>query len=72
MKITNNSKANQGVWTKDGLVHLDPGQTRDLDLAEGYLERIKALPFLTVEGDPLDHDKDGKKGGSVPAKAKAE
>jgi hypothetical protein len=68
MKVTNNSKAIQGVWAKGGLVMIDPGQTRDVDIAADYLARARALPFLKVESaDPLDHDGDGEKGGVADA-----
>lgn len=66
MKITNTSKANQGVWAADGaLVQIEPGQTREVDVADDYFDRVKALAFLKVDGGPLDHDKDGEKGGAV-------
>lgn len=68
MKITNTSKANQGVWAADGtLVQIEPGQTREVEVAEDYAERVKELPFLKVDGGPLDHDKDGEKGGAAEA-----
>lgn len=63
--ITNTSTANQGVWTTDGLRTIEPGQSRELTIAEDYVERVRSLPFLTIENDPLDHDGDGKPGGSV-------
>lgn len=66
MKITNTSKANQGVWASDGtLVTIEPGQTREVAVAEDYVERVKRLPFLKVDGGPLDHDANGGAGGSV-------
>lgn len=67
MKITNTSRALQGIWTDAGLAFLEAGETRDIDVAESYVERVHALPFLTVtEADPLDHDGNGEKGGSLP------
>jgi hypothetical protein len=48
--VTNTSKANQGVWTDDGLVHLAPGETRLLVIAEDYVERARGLPFLSIAG----------------------
>ena len=72
-KITNNSKAPQGLHTKSGVVFIHPGKSRDLDLSEEGLKFAKRLPFLTVDEidapeaiDPLDHDGDGEKGGSDP------
>lgn len=68
MKIKNLSKANQGVWAADGtLVQIEPGQTRDVDVAEDYRARVKALPFLKISGGALDHDDDGEKGGMADA-----
>lgn len=69
-KITNNSKANQGIWTDDGLQTVEPGGTRTLTIADDYVARAKSLPFLKVVGvgsDALDHDGDGKAGGVVDA-----
>lgn len=48
LKVTNNSKANQGIWTTEGLLFVAPGQSEDLDIADDYLERAKSLPFLTI------------------------
>lgn len=65
-KIKNTSRAPQGVHCVDGLKFIEPGATRTLVVADGYVERVKALPFLEAEWvDALDHDADGKKGGSV-------
>jgi len=61
--VTNLSGAVQGIWSDDGLAFIDPGQSRLIDIADSYVERAKALPFLKV--DPLDHDGDGKPGGSL-------
>lgn len=62
--ITNNSKAEQGVWSVGGLVTIAPGATRPVEVREDYLERVMALPFLSVvAASPLDHDRDGKPGG---------
>lgn len=44
--ITNTSRANQGVWTEDGLVHLAAGETKELVIKADYVERAKSLPFL--------------------------
>jgi hypothetical protein len=65
-RITNTSRANQGVWTEDGLVHIEPGESRTVTLAKDYVERARKLPFFTFN-DPLDHDFDGKEGGSLRA-----
>lgn len=64
--VTNNSKAEQGIWTDDGLAFVGPGETKKIAIREDYLDRAKSLPFLTVkDGGPLDHDDDGEPGGSV-------
>lgn len=53
--ITNTSKAEQGVYTTDGLKFIAPGQTRTLTIADDYVERAKSLPFLTIgETHPTD------------------
>lgn len=66
-EITNTSKAEQGVYTTDGLNFIAPSQTRTLTIADDYVERAKSLPFLTIKAsDPLDHDGDEKKGGAHP------
>jgi hypothetical protein len=70
-RITNTSKGLQGVWTADdGLQQIESGETRTLVIADNYVERAHALPFLTiVASDALDHDADGEKGGSAPEPA---
>ena len=50
--ITNTSRAPQGVYSVSGLVFIDPGASRDVDVAEGYVGRLPALRFLTVK--PVD------------------
>jgi len=73
-KVTNTSRANQGVWTVDGLKFVEPGKTLSLTIAPDYVERAKSLPFLKIEptdgasvpaSNPLDHDGDGKAGGAA-------
>lgn len=68
-EITNNSRANQGVWSEDGLVHIEPGKTKTVVIAYDFVESTSRLPFLDIVpvGDPLDHDGDGKKGGVFDA-----
>jgi hypothetical protein len=50
MKITNNSKALQGVRSKGRAVYIQPGETRDVDLEGVDLEKAKRLRFLKIEG----------------------
>lgn len=47
-KVTNNSKAIQGVWTEDGIVHIEPGHSRTLTIKEGHEEATCRLAFLHV------------------------
>jgi hypothetical protein len=49
MKITNTSRAPQGVHTTQGLRFIAPGETRELDVLEGYRARVDALPHLSAE-----------------------
>lgn len=64
--VTNNSKAEQGIWTDKGLAFVGPGETKSIAIREDYIDRAKSLPFLTVkDGGPLDHDGDGEAGGSL-------
>lgn len=65
--ITNNSQAPQGVHTVSGMKFIRPGQTRDLELTEAGLTLAQRLSFLSIDGGPLDHDGDGKPGGSITA-----
>lgn len=68
--VTNNSKALQGVWSDAGLVFVEPGKTVVMVIAAEYVDRARSLPFLDI-GEPagdlaqLDHDGDGKAGGSL-------
>ncbi|MFQ6184380.1 hypothetical protein ACLMJV_20840 [Sinorhizobium meliloti] len=50
MKITNNSKALQGVRSKGRAVYIPPGETREVDLEGVDLEKAKRLRFLKIEG----------------------
>lgn len=68
-KILNLSKALQGVNTVSGVVYLQPGESKELDVNEIELAGLKRLDFIRVDGqhpevDPLDHDGNGKKGGA--------
>lgn len=48
-KITNTSKALQGVHTVDGLRFIEPGKSETLDVADDYVARVNKLPFLDAE-----------------------
>lgn len=64
MKITNQSKALQGVRTVKGLVYVKPGETRDVEMDEGQATRVRALPFFAVRGNA---PKDGISDQDAPA-----
>jgi hypothetical protein len=71
-KIKNTSRAPQGVHTTEGMQFIEPGHARTLDVADDYVERVKALPFLDAEW----HDAPPKAGKApktvkAPAPAKA-
>lgn len=68
MKITNISPGPRGIHTLAGSVILNPGQTIEADLSEVEHEGSKETGWFSFDGkaDPLDHDGDGKKGGSLP------
>ena len=50
MKVTNNSKALQGVHTTDGVVYILPGKTKEVDLTPEGHKGASRLTFLSVEG----------------------
>lgn len=62
--ITNTSKANQGVYTTDGLTFIEPGKSAELEIAPDYVDRVWSLPFLTIKGDESEQ-KVGKKAGKA-------
>lgn len=52
MKITNISRASQGVHSTTGLVFIEPGETKDIEVAEDHVKRVKASAFLSLDGMP--------------------
>ncbi|MCM2293040.1 hypothetical protein NAC44_11975 [Allorhizobium sp. BGMRC 0089] len=58
MKVTNNSKAMQGVHTLHGIKYLKPGQTDDISFTEEGLKQAQRLAFLLIEDDASDSDLD--------------
>lgn len=50
MKVTNNSKALQGVHTSLGVVFIQPGETKDVELTPEGHKGASRLSFLSVEG----------------------
>ncbi|MGH0280753.1 hypothetical protein [Sinorhizobium meliloti] len=64
MKVTNNSKALQGVRSKGRAVYIPAGETRDVDLEGVDFEKAKRLRFLKIEGvskSASNQDGDGPK-----------
>ena len=50
MKVTNNSKAPQGVHTGAGVVFIRPGESRDVELSADGHKQASRLKFLSVSG----------------------
>ena len=50
MKVTNNSKAPQGVHTGAGVVFIRPGESRDVELSVDGHKQASRLKFLSVSG----------------------
>ncbi len=74
MKVTNNSKAVQGVHTLHGVRYVKPGETKDLVLSKTNAARAGRLSFIELNGDPVDDPpatinatSDGKEGVYIPA-----
>lgn len=66
MKITNNSKALQGINARGGAVFLQPGETRDVDVPQEEMEGLKGLSFLGLEGVDRGSSYPPKENGSTP------
>ena len=61
MKITNNSKALQGVQTTKGTVFIVPGGSRDdITLTEKGLALAKRLTFISIEGEEAERVEETK------------
>lgn len=60
MKVTNNSKALQGVHTTAGVVYVLPGETQDLDLTPEGHKGVSRLSFMSVDGKAPVADGDEK------------
>jgi len=58
MKVTNNSKALQGVHTAMGVVFIAPGETKDVELTPEGHKGVSRLSFLSVEGKAPAGDSD--------------
>lgn len=60
MKVTNSSKAPQGVHTAAGVVFVGPGESREVELTEAGHKLASRLGFLKVSGTAPKAD-DGDK-----------
>jgi hypothetical protein len=69
MKVTNNSKAPQGVHSASGVVYVMPGQALEVDLTEDGHKGASRLKFLSIEGDAPEAKGDEK--ADLLAKLKA-
>lgn len=68
-KFTNYTQGPKGLNTEAGLVYVEAGQTVDVELSAAEAGSAKATGWFSKAKDPLDHDDDGKKGGSAAPKA---
>ena len=73
-KFKNISTGDRGLYTVEGLIMVPAGATtEDVDLAK---DEVLNEEWFAKDGskaakdaaDPLDHDGDGRKGGTAPAK----
>ena len=71
-EITNTSKANQGVYTDEGLQFNEPGQTRTHVIRRDYVERVMSLPFLSIKGDESAKTEKPTKGKKAKTEKPAE
>ncbi|MCX2694317.1 hypothetical protein OO256_25550 [Pseudomonas sp. DCB_CB] len=69
MKVTNNSKAPQGVHTATGVVFVGPGESREAELSESGHKLASRLDFLKVSGTAPKADEGDKE--ALFAKLKA-
>ena len=69
MKVTNNSKAPQGVHTATGVVFVGPGESREVELTEAGHKLASRLDFLKVSGTAPKADEGDKE--ALFAKLKA-
>lgn len=67
INVTNNSLALQGVRGVGGVVYIPAGATKSVEFDENGFALAKRLSFLSFDAGSLDHDGDGRKGGSDPA-----
>lgn len=75
MKVTNNSRAVQGVHHLGGVAYVKPGETKDLVLSKSQAKRADRMSFIDVDGDPVDDPVltaakragEGKDGVYIPA-----
>ncbi len=56
MDVTNTSKAPQGIHTLEGVVYIQPGQTKSVRLNKTLEGHAKGLDFFELEGEAEDDD----------------
>lgn len=67
-KIVNKTNSPFDLQSVDGKVVLPAFGEVEADFEAGYLDLLRAARTVDVKAiDPLDHDGNGKKGGSKPA-----
>lgn len=59
MDVTNNSKAPQGIHTLDGVVYVQPGETKPVRLNKTLESHAKGLDFFELDGE-AEEDELGK------------
>lgn len=69
MKVTNNSKALQGVHTTNGVVFVAPGESLEVEITEAGHKLASRLEFLKLSGDAPEAVGDDK--ADLLAKLKA-
>lgn len=67
-KFTNYTQGPKGLNTLAGLVHVEAGQTVDVEISDEEAAASKKTGWFSAPKDPLDHDGDGKKGGAAAPK----
>jgi hypothetical protein len=65
VSFTNKSNGPRGVNGVHGVVLIERGETREVEVTEAEYRSAIGTGYFG-EGDPLDHDEDGEKGGSNP------
>lgn len=65
VSFANQSNGPRGVNGVHGLVLIERGETREVEVTEGEYRSAMGTGYFG-KGDALDHDENGEKGGSNP------